>query len=299
MKVPPPLRRGDLVIAVAPSSPFEHVLGWRGLGFLATRYRVRFDRGLFSRQGYLAGSPERRLSELQAALDDPEARAVIAVRGGVGMSHLIHRLDFGELQRNPKWIVGFSDITALHVELGRLGIASLHASHITALGRSDHPTRSGLVDALEDPFRARSFTGLSVVVPGRASGPLFGGNLALLHAAAASGRLAVPAGAVLFLEDVTERPYRIDRMLTNLTAGGHFQGISAICLGEFVGCAPGPDGVSVEAVLAEVLRPLAVPTVAGLPVGHGLRNEPIFFGAYATVDAGSEGAALQLALPQP
>jgi muramoyltetrapeptide carboxypeptidase len=292
MKLPPPLRPGDAIAVVAPSSPFEHAPAWVGLGWLAQRYRVRFARGLFARHGYLAGDDERRLQELAAAFADGEVRAVLAARGGYGLSRIAHRIDWAAFAERPSWIVGFSDITALHVEAARAGVASLHAPNLTALGRGDARARQAWLTALEQPAQPRRFTGLSVLLPGEAQGPLFGGNLAILHACAAAGRLVVPEGAVMLLEDVTERPYRLDRMLSNLEVGGHLARASAFVLGDFFQCEPGADGVTAAEVLAERLGRLAVPVCAGLPVGHGRDNAPVVLGATARVDATCQHAVV-------
>lgn len=277
---------------VAPSSPFEHVLGWVGLGRLAERYRVRFDRGVFTNRGYLAGSDDRRREELLKALAEPAVRAVVAMRGGYGAPRFVHDLDWSVLRRDPKWIVGFSDVTALHVEVARAGVASMHACHVTTFGRGDARAHKAFFRALEDPRGSRSFEGLKTLQRGRAKGPLYGGNLTMLHAAAAAGRLAVPDGAVLLLEDVTERPYRIDRALTTLLIGGHLARASAVVLGDFTDCHPGPDRVTVSDVLEERLCGLGVPVVAGLPVGHGKVNEPLVLGGEVTVEAAGEAARL-------
>lgn len=291
---PPPLRLGDTVRVIAPSSPFEPALAWRGLGFLAQRYHVEYDRGIFSRQGYLAGGDERRAEELRRALVDPGVRAIIAARGGYGLSRFIHRVDMAPLVKDPRWIVGFSDITALHVEASRVGVCSMHACNLTALGRADTSARQGLIRALERPYESRSFAGLTTLAQGRAVGPLTGGNLALLHACAAAGRLRLPEGGVLFIEDVTERPYRVDRMLATLIAGGHLARVSAVVLGEFYACAPLADGVTVLDVARQHLAPLGVPVVAGLPAGHGRVNEPLILGAPARVEADADGAKVCL-----
>lgn len=203
---PPPLVPGSTVRVIAPSGPFDPALAWRGLGWLAERYRVRFERGIFSRRGYLAGDDRRRSGELAAALVEPGVAAVICARGGFGASRYVHEVDFAGLRSSPRWVVGFSDVTALHVEIARVGVASLHAANLTALGRGDARTRTALTAALEAPLARRRFEGLEVLAPGEARGILFGGNLALLHACAAAGRLRVPDGAILFLEDIGERP---------------------------------------------------------------------------------------------
>lgn len=287
---PPALRPGDTVAVVAPSGPFEHAPAWRALGWLSERYRVRFSRGLFASDGYLAGPDPRRRDELAAALIDPEVRAVIAARGGYGASRVAHGLDWSAFANSPRWILGFSDITVLHAEATRVGVASIHGPNLTTYGRSDAKSRAAILHALEHPADARTFRGLSVVHKGAATGPLVGGNLTLLHACAAAGRLAIPEGAVLLLEDVSERPYRIDRMLASLSAGGYLARVSAVVLGDFTQCEPGPEGTTFESVLRFHLGALGIPVVAGVPVGHGPLNEPVVLGAEARVVAqGTEG----------
>jgi muramoyltetrapeptide carboxypeptidase len=222
----------------------------RGLGWLRERYDVRFGTGIFDREGFLAGSDEVRLADLGAALADPDTRAVVAARGGYGLTRIAHALNLQSLRERPKWVVGFSDITALHVELSRAGVASLHAHNVAGLGRGDARARSEWASALEDPTAARSYTGLPVVVPGQAEGPVFGGNLTVLFTCAAAGRLVVPRGCILFVEDVGEAPYRVDRMLSALFAGRHLDSVAGVLVGSFTDAHPGRHAVPVEAVLS-------------------------------------------------
>lgn len=259
-------------------------MGLRGMGFLRERgYRIRFDHGVFSRTQYLAGDDARRRAELLAALSDGEVRAILAGRGGYGANRIVHDLSWERLADNPPWIIGFSDITALHVEAARVGVGSLHAPHLNALGGGWEPSRAAWLDALESPTRTRVHA-LQPVRPGRASGVLSGGNLTILHACAAAGRLRLPEACILFLEDIGERPYRIDRALTTLIVGGHLSTVRGIVLGGFTDCQPGPDGARIEDVLAERLGQLGVPIVSGLPVGHGDVNEPLLLGARVLLD---------------
>src|SRR5262245_61567717 len=120
--VPPPLLPGARIAVIAPSSPFDRTLVMRGMGFLSERYRVSFDRDLFARRGYLAGSDERRLAELDARLRDPELGAVLVARGGYGLGRIAHQADWGALRAAPKWLVGFSDATVLHAEALAAGV---------------------------------------------------------------------------------------------------------------------------------------------------------------------------------
>ncbi|RLB60510.1 MAG: LD-carboxypeptidase [Deltaproteobacteria bacterium] len=294
MLFPPPLTPGCAVRVVAPSSPFDVRLVRRGLDWLAERYQVRFDRSIFSAEGYLAGSDEQRFRQLEAALIEPELRAVLCARGGYGASRYAHKLDWSQLRRTPRWLVGFSDVTALHVEVAKLGVASLHGCNVTALGSGDARTRSALVATLESPQSARVFDELETLVPGTAAGPLFGGNLAMLHACAAAGRLQLPERCVLFIEEIGERPYRLDRMLTTLIVGGHLAPAAAVVVGELVACEPKTKGVEVNELLAQRLGELGVPVACGLPVGHGLRNEPVVLGAPARLSAHPRDAKLEL-----
>lgn len=282
--IPPALRPGDKLRVIAPASPFDRTLALVGIGFLAERYRVEFDWRMFERDGFLAGPDTRRRDELSDALAAPDVGAVVAARGGYGATRITSQVDFGALARAPKWLIGFSDITALHLEAQAVGIASLHAHHAAGLGRGDAHARQRWVHALEQPLASRALRG-QVLRPGRARGPLWGGNLTVLFTCAVAGRLRLPPGTLLALEDVTESSYRIDRMLSALRLGGHLQNVAGVALGGFTDCSPGVHRVPVEQVLLRELAELAVPIVAGLPFGHDLPNEPLLLGAEAELDA--------------
>jgi muramoyltetrapeptide carboxypeptidase len=282
---PPPVVPGDTIRIVAPSGPFDKTLFYRALGWLAQRYRVIWNRGALERRGYLAGDDERRLAELNQALCDPTARAVITVRGGYGLTRICHQASVLELLRHPKWCVGFSDFTALHLEAMHAGVASLHASNLASLGRGDELARSQWVDALERPLAYRTFADLEVLRPGRCRGILVGGNLTLLFTAAASGRLHLPDGCILFFEEVNEAPYRIDRMLTALRTSGRLAHVAGFCAGDLVDEGKSAARRAVANVLEDCLGGLGVPLVMGLPVGHGQRNAPLPLGVPALLDA--------------
>jgi len=269
---------------IAPASPFDRTLALCGVAFLGERYHVEFDWRMFERDGFLAGSDERRRHELTRALEAPHVAAVIVARGGYGSTRIASEVDFGALRRSPKWLVGFSDVTALHVEAQRVGVASLHAHHAAGLGRGDAHARDHWLAALESPLEPRTLRGQKLR-PGLARGPLVGGNLTVLFTCAVTGRLRLPPGAILAIEDVTEASYRIDRMLSALRLGGHLRGIAGVAVGAFTDCSTGPHGVTVEQVLARELSELGVPVVGGLPFGHELPNEPLLLGAMAELDA--------------
>ena len=254
------------------------------MGWLGRRYRVEFDWSIFERQGFLAGSDARRLAELNQALADPGLSAIIAARGGYGLTRIAHLAEYAPLLRHPKWIVGFSDVTALHVEATALGVASMHGPNAAALGRSDDWTQRRFLRALEAPCAKTRFEGRRTLRPGLAHGPLAGGNLSLLLACQATGRLHLPPRAILLIEDVTESAYRVDRMLSALLAGGALDGISGVAVGDFTDC-PNSHGVSVHSVLAERLSGLGVPVLSGLRFGHERYNEFVPLGVLAELDA--------------
>ncbi|MBX3181821.1 MAG: LD-carboxypeptidase [Polyangiaceae bacterium] len=299
MQRPSPLRPGARVRAIAPSGPFDHTLVWRGLAALAERYQVSYSREMFRRAGYLAGDDARRAAELQAALDDASLAAVVAARGGYGLSRIASRIDWSALARHPKWLVGFSDITVLHLEAARVGVASLHAHNVAGLGRYGAERHAEWFAALEGALTQRhALVPVHVgdaALQGRAVGPLAGGNLTLVATHSAARRLALPRGCILVLEEIAEAPYRVDRALTALLESGDLQGVSGVVLGDFIGCSPGRYGVEVEAVLAERLAELEVPVARGLPIGHGEPNRPLPLGLEATLRVDASGASLSIA----
>jgi muramoyltetrapeptide carboxypeptidase len=282
---PPPIAPGDLVSVVSPSSPVPRHEFWRGLAWLRARYRIQMSAGALESDGYLAGSDERRKGELSRALLDDEVKAIVVARGGYGALRFAHQLPWSALVRRPKWIVGFSDVTVLHAMCWRAGVASIHGPNVTGLGPEATPsTRAAWLAPLERPGARGSWAGLTPIRSGKASGPIVGGNLALLHALASVGSLGLPDGAVLALEDVGEAPYRIDRMLTSLVLGGHLAGVSALVFGEFERCNPGHYGRTAHDAFEACTRPLGIPVVAGAPFGHGARNDAFVLGAIADVD---------------
>jgi muramoyltetrapeptide carboxypeptidase len=207
-------------------------------------------------------------------------------------------LDFDSLRKAPKWLVGFSDWTALHLEAQRLGIMTLHAHNVAGLGRADAHARAEWCSALEQPELPQRFENLTVYQAGDACGRLWGGNLTVLFTCHASGQLALPRGSVLVLEDVAETSYRIDRMLTALLQARVLDHVSAILLGEFSDCSAGKYAVPTHEVLAERLCQLGVPILADLPLGHGRRNLPLLLGANARVE-GAAGRLLVNSNPDP
>ena len=290
-RMPPPIGLGARIAIVAPASPLPRDELFRGLAWLRTRYELVLTQRILLRRGYLAGDDAARIAEMSQAMMDPSVGAIFCGRGGYGALRITDALPWEAFAKRPKWIVGFSDITTLHIDAARHDTCSLHAMNVTGMGRAvTAMERLSLIDALEGRPTA-PWESLDVIHEGNeARGPLCGGNLALVEAMAAAGRSVVPAGGILLLEDVTERPYRIDRMLTALRSSGALGRASAIVFGDFTQCEPGPDGVTTREVITERTAGLGIPVVAGAPFGHGARNRGWVHGREATL----AGATLHL-----
>jgi muramoyltetrapeptide carboxypeptidase len=275
---------GAILAIVAPSGPLDPVAVGAGLAWLRTRYRLRMDPRIFRREGYFAGTDEERVDVLARAMRDPDVSAILCARGGYGTMRLLDALPWDVLAEQRKPIVGFSDITALHLMANARGVATIHGPNVGGLGRAISPCdRAAFLDALEGRAPPR-WTDLEPLRAGDAEGPAWGGNLALVYAMSAAGRLVVPKDAIVFFEDIHERPYQIDRMLTALGLAGHFARASAIVFGTFSDCGRGEDGVTVPDVLRTFAASYGRPVVMGAPFGHTGSNRAFVLGRPARLE---------------
>lgn len=282
---PPALHRGDRVAVVAPASGFDRASFDAGLALIGERYRASHGAGLFERHRYLAGDDARRLAELTAALADPQVRALFCARGGYGATRLLRHLAAQPPPGAPKALVGFSDITALHLWLQAHGRISIHGPVLTQLPRLAEATRLRLFDLLESDAPAPALRGADSYVGGVAEGPLLGGNLSVLSRVLSTPCMPDLQGAVLLLEDQGERPYRLDRMWTHLELAGVFARVRGIVLGTFTACEEPGAAYSSTEVLRELAQATGLPCAAGFPIGHGTVNEPVPLGVRVRLDA--------------
>jgi len=281
---PPPLRRKDKVRIVAPAGPFEREGFERGLAVLSQRYQPVFEPGLFSRHRYLAGDDARRLGEFSEAFRDPDARAVFCVRGGYGTMRLLQPLRLDGLP--PKALVGFSDVTALHALWQAHGRVSFHGPMLTQLGKQPQPAVERLFQVLESTEPAPPLSGGQTLVPGVVEGPFVGGNLSVFTRLLGTPYLPTLEGALLLLEDVGERPYRLDRMWQHLALAGVFQKVCGLVLGDFTLCEEKDAGYSSLEVLQTLAQETGLPCASGFQVGHGEVNFTVPLGVRARLDAG-------------
>jgi muramoyltetrapeptide carboxypeptidase len=288
---PPRLQPGARVQIVAPSGPVPRAGFHTGLAVLGARYDVRYDEGIFARAGYLAGPDERRLAELARGLADPEVAAIVMARGGYGLLRLLPFLDPEALARRPRALVGFSDGTALLAAAARAGLVSVHGPVVTQLGNLSAEDQRALFERLETPGPATLLSDLEEIIPGRVEGPLLGGNLEVFSRLLGTPYLPDIGGAILFFEDLGERPYRLDRLVTHLDLAGVFSAAAAVVLGDFSGCRePEPtraESPTADEVLIERLGRLPIPVVRGGSFGHGTRNRALPYGALCELDTRS------------
>lgn len=281
---PVPLKPGDLLRVVAPSGALRELEAFqRGISIWRSRgYTVELSAGFDDRWGYLAGTDQQRRSQLELALKDSDCRGILCARGGYGGARLLE--DWQWPNSEPKWLVGFSDITSLLWSLSIQGISGVHGPLLTTLGAEPEWTVQRLFDWVEGrpiaPLQGQGWGG------GSATGQLLPANLTVathLLNTAAQPRLE---GVILAFEDVSEAPYRIDRMLTQWRMSGALQQVRGIALGRFSQCEP-PGNIpsfKVDEVLRDRLSDLKIPIVSDLPFGHDGVNAALPVGVSAHLD---------------
>ncbi len=286
-KRPRALTAGDAISLIAPAGPFDSARFVDGVQRLRDwGFRPVWRDDLFERDGYLAGSDERRLAELQDALDG-DVPCVWCVRGGYGTIRLLERLDLSRFAELPKLLIGFSDITFLQWDLWRrTGIRLIHGPMVAGeqFQRADDANDAWYRRLLMDtsPPGIAPIGAFECVAAGRATGRLFPGNLTLIVHLLAARRCPDLAGAILVIEDIGEALYRVDRMLATLRLSGAVDRIAGLVFGDFGGV----DAATVRRLAEETARALGgVPCVTGAQFGHGERNTALPVGTMATLDA--------------
>lgn len=293
VEMPPAVRPGDTIGIAAPASP----VGRRALD---SGVRVLLDWGFVPRvpetlsagEGYFAGPDDVRARDLTALLLDPSVKAVICARGGYGSPRVLPLLDYEEIRKHPKPIIGFSDVTALLCVLSeRCRWVTFHGPMVATLANADLPSRQALytvlVSGVPPPIRPKDGVALRL---GAAKGPLIGGNLATLCHLLGTPYEPVWEGRILIIEDRGEPLYRIDRMLTHLKLAGSLNRLAGLVVGGFEGGARPAD---VWRVVMSVVHGTDYPVVGGFPVGHGPANHTLALGMTAVLDAAAPSLVFQ------
>lgn len=291
------LKPGDTIALTAPASPLSRDELTRVISILESLgFNLKIGESCVQKYGgYLAGTAKERAEELESFFVDPSVQAIVCLRGGYGSMQLLNLLDYELIGENPKLFVGYSDITALHLAfLQKANLATIHGPMAaTDLARGMPKTSWSYfwklltvakpLGELENP----SAEELICIVPGKAEGTLVGGNLSILSATMGTPYELDTEGKILFLEDIGEEPYKIDRMFTQLALAGKFAACSGIILGTWTNCTSAryPDSFTVLDLAREIIAPYGKPTLYNLQAGHGRINLPLPLGVKATLDA--------------
>ncbi len=286
---PPPLRPGDTIGVIAPAGAVYEDLLARGVRALeASGFRVVLAEGILARKGYLAGSEQQRAETLERFFLRDDIAAIFCARGGFGSIQLLPALDPDLIRAHPKIFVGFSDVTALLNWMSQCcGVVVFHGPMVAVefAGELEGGVSSGFWDALTGKRRLWQIRGSGVLRSGGAPvrGALAGGCLSVLVTTLGTPYEIDTAGKIVFLEDVGERPYRIERMLTHLRMAGKLDHVAGIVTGAFNDCESGAER-DVTEVLADVFADAPYPVVTGLPCGHATPNTLLPIGLNAELD---------------
>ena len=283
---PPYLKAGDTVAIVAPAGILKHrtdeiekakkLLESWGLNTIV-------GKNVFNQAYHFAGSDEERRDDIQKAMDDPKIAAIWCARGGYGTVRILDKLNYEKFKKHPKWIIGYSDITALHNQVNLEGFESLHAMMCTSLqddNESIKETISTFKDALFGKPLAYTLSGSKNNRTGTASGQLVGGNLTILHTMLGSKTSLNTSGKILFIEEIGEYEYHIDRMLQSLKRAGYFDNCKGVIVGDISKVRRNTTawGTSVEQLIIDALSEYNFPIAFNMPAGHEKDNRAMIFG---------------------
>jgi muramoyltetrapeptide carboxypeptidase len=295
--IPPFLKEGDRIEIISPASHIDAELVHMAAQKLReSGFRITLGEHVFSRSGPFAGTESERLLDIQRATDDPDVKAVLCSRGGYGMTRIIERIDFSALTKTPKWYVGYSDITSLHMWLGNIcGIASLHAEMPLNYSNPEcsprcYETVIGALTGRTEPVSWITQSEKSFDVSGRVTG----GNISLIYSLNGTPAQPVTDGAILFIEEIGEKFYHLDRMLVGMRMAGLLKNLSALVVGGMEEITEGEHvfNQTVEQVVMNVVSGYDYPVLFNFPAGHIPDNRALYLGRNARVTQSGGQAVL-------
>ncbi len=291
-----PLQKGDLIYISSPAKAIEAEHVHFAEKFLRENgYRVEVSEHTLGTNNYFSGTVEERLLDFQKGLDHPEAKAILCARGGYGCMHLLDRLDWRSFLAKPKFVVGFSDVTTFHLHLNGLSIPSLHATMPLNFQENTPESLSSLLNAFAGEPNVLSASISNYNQLGVASGKVIGGNLAMVHALLPKLPSFLFENNILFLEDVGEHLYKIDRMFYGLRYAGILDQISGLILGGFTSMSDtdSPFGKNLEEIILEHLSHRSIPIAFGFPCGHLKDNQALILGGNSVLEVKTSGSVLR------
>ncbi|PWE00274.1 S66 peptidase family protein [Marinilabilia rubra] len=294
--LPPFLKKGALFGLVAPAGKLDTKYIDLAEKFIEAN-GFRSKRGAYPDKEYyqFSGTDDQRTRDLQTMIDDPEVDVIWCCRGGYGAIRILENLDFSNMPENPKWLVGFSDITVFHSALQNIyNVASIHGPMPVNLDHEKSQDREHLIDLLLGHDVDYKTQPSHLNRKGTAGGQLIGGNLSLLCNLSGSKYDFDPAGKILFIEEVGEQLYHLDRMMHNLKLSGKLEHLTGLVVGQFTNMKDNltPFGKSANEIIYEAVQHYAYPVIFDFPSGHSSPNEPLLLGAQAHIQVNDEGGMM-------
>lgn len=288
---PPYLQPGDKVALVSPAGVID-------VDYIHEAVRILRDWELKpvvgtyadGQYGYFSGTDEQRLTDMQWALDDEDIRAVFCTRGGYGSMRIVEKLDYSTFQGAPKWLVGFSDITVFHAKLNTLGIESLHAPMPKSFNTTSPEALQRMREFLFGEISSYRLPPHPFNKEGLIQAELTGGNLTLLHCMRSTPLECKYQSPVLFIEDVGENLYAVDRMLHSLKLSEKFDRLQGLIVGHFSDMKGLNFGKNAEEIIRELLEEYSYPVCFGFPAGHAAENFPLIMGATVELEVSKQGS---------
>ncbi len=297
IKFPPFLRENDKIAIISPASKIDKMLLKGAIERLKSwGLRPYLEKHADGSKGYYSGSIKERVSDFQHAMDDEEVRAILCSRGGYGAVHLIDKLNFDKFKTSPKWLIGFSDITALHCMIQHYGIASLHAPMAKQLTvePKDDLCCNYLKDILMGQLPTYNIEAHPLNQQGTAKGILRGGNMSVFDGLRGTPYDIPEEGTILFIEDVGERPHAIERIVYELKLGGFLAKLSGLIVGQFTEYDMENElGKSLYESIADLVKEYDYPVCFNFPVGHVTDNRPMIEGAEVELNVNKKGVELK------
>lgn len=293
--IPPALKPGDTVVFVSPAGTIKNQFVTDAAKVLERQgWKVKIARNALGKWRTFSGTPEARYTDLSSAILDPDVKAIFCSRGGYGVVHLLDRLDKLPLRANPKWIIGYSDISALHALMNKHGIASIHApmaKHISTFSGKDEDSQS-LFKILKGEMPEYHVKSNPLNRFGTVTGKLIGGNLAVIADLISTPFDVFKPRTILFIEDISEPIYKTERILYQLKLSGVLASLGGLIVGQFTEYSKDVDGRSMESMIAEMVKEYKYPVAYGVPVGHVDHNIPLVEGVTTTLSVTISGTII-------
>lgn len=290
MIYPPRLKKGDWVAIVSPSGIIAQSYINNAVFLLEEQgFKVAVGKNTTGSYHFFSGTTDERLSDINNAIEDDKVKAIFCARGGYGAIHLVDGINWQKLMQNPKWLIGFSDITVLHSKLNSLGIASIHGpmpKTFPLAENNDGGSFNHLIQLLSIEDSSLKVKTHQLNCKGSATGQLIGGNLSIIYSLLSMPFCFNPKDKILFIEDLCEQYYHLDRMMNSLKFSNFLSQLKAVIVGQFSDMKDSSPsyGLNAYQIIDQYLKPLAIPVAYDFPLGHTNINFPLLIGAEASLD---------------